>query len=216
MALGSSATKAIGLDRRESLACVCDWSLLILAIAYWTLTVVGHLRCHVKGKAHASFLSRSWGCLRSGQSAADRVARDEPGAATSEGAVISNGVVQLGVTAAGALNYDCAGAGDAGCPPPSVGGVGPVGLRLVSDNLESTAPGCLCEGWGVADAGSGLTGSADGTPGFQHHRGQLHLAESRTGISTVTIADPAIPGFQMQVTQDYHPSLLSDNLYEDR
>ena len=86
-------------------------------------------------------------------------------AATTEGAVISNGTVQLGVNAQGDLNYDCVGAGDTGCPGASASGARVVGLRYVPLNLESTAPGCLCEGWGMADAGSGLTGYANESTG---------------------------------------------------
>ena len=40
-------------------------------------------------------------------------------AATTAGAVVSNGTVQLGVNSEGSLNYDCATEGDTGCPDPS-------------------------------------------------------------------------------------------------
>ncbi len=87
-------------------------------------------------------------------------------AATPEGAVISNGTVQLGVTELGSLNYDCAGNADTGCPDPSATeNVDEVGLRFVPLNIDSTSPGCLCEGWGIADATSGLTGFANEAAG---------------------------------------------------
>jgi uncharacterized repeat protein (TIGR01451 family) len=127
--------------------------------------------------------------------------------------VISNGVVQLGVNASGELNYDCTSAGDTSCPPETEE-TDVVGLRFAPLNLESTAPGCLCEGWGAADAGSGLTGHANQDFGAPVNITVDNFTATATqAVSTVTIADPAIPGFQMQVTQDYHPSLLSSNLY---
>ena len=96
-------------------------------------------------------------------------------AATTEGAVISNGTVQLGVNAQGDLNYDCVGAGDTDCPDLSAGsGEQIVGLRYVPLNLDAISPGCQCEGWGLADAGSGLTGSANESDGrLEHHDRQL-------------------------------------------
>ena len=62
-------------------------------------------------------------------------------AATTEGAVISNGTVQLGVNAQGDLNYDCVGAGDTDCPDLSAGsGEQIVGLRYVPLNLDAISP----------------------------------------------------------------------------
>ena len=134
-------------------------------------------------------------------------------AATGSGAVISNGTVQLGVNAQGSLNYDCGAAGDPVCPPASVE-TDVVGLRFVPLNLESTAPGCLCEGWGVADAASGLTGFANEAAGDANITVDSFNAPSDSqAISTVTISDPAIPGHQLRVVQDYHPVSLSPNLY---
>ena len=139
------------------------------------------------------------------------------GAATTSGAVISNGTVQLGVNDRGDLNYNCVGAGDTGCPDPSAGdGSSTVGVRYVPLNLDAISPGCPCEGWGLADAGSGLTGFANETAGDQNITVDSFNAPSATeAISTVTIADAAIPGFQMQIVQDYHPSPLSPNLFVD-
>ncbi len=138
-------------------------------------------------------------------------------AATSQGAVISNGTLQLGVNASGDLNYDCQGAGDSGCPDPSAGeGESIVGLRYQPLNLDAISPGCQCEGWGVADAGSGLTGSANETNGTVNLTvDSFNSSTADRAISTVTIADPTISGYQMQVHQDYHPSPLSQNLYVD-
>ena len=130
------------------------------------------------------------------------------------GAVISNGVVQLGVNAKGDLNYQCA--DEPECPELSVGGVSPVGLRYQPLNLESTAPGCLCEGWGAADAGSGLTGFANESVGDGNITVNSFTKPSATeATSTVTIVDPSVSGHEMKVVQNYHPSPLSENLYVD-
>ena len=91
-----------------------------------------------------------------------------------------------------------------------------VGLRYAPLNLESTAPGCLCEGWGVADAASGLTGSANEEIGNQNLTVDSFTAPTANqAISNVLISDPSIPGYAMRVVQDYHPSPLSPNLYVD-
>ena len=136
-------------------------------------------------------------------------------AATSAGAVISNGTVMLGVNANGSLNYDCAGRGDTGCPPNSVQNVREVGLRFQPLNLESTAGGCLCEGWGVGDGGSGLVGGgtvSNEAPG--HTTVESFSSPSPTeAISTVRVADPSKPGFKLQVVHDYHSTSLTPRVF---
>ena len=57
---------------------------------------------------------------------------------------IDNGTIVLAVHPEGHLNVPD-GAG-------SVAGAGPVGLTFLPTGNEATAPGCLCEGWGAADA----------------------------------------------------------------
>ncbi|WP_448582746.1 hypothetical protein [Thermaurantiacus sp.] len=66
--------------------------------------------------------------------------------------IITNGTIGLGVNAAGHLNLF-------GGPdiPPSAGGTDAYGLRDLRTGFESTAPGCLCEGWGVSNGLSGWT-----------------------------------------------------------
>ena len=152
--------------------------------------------------------------------AVDEVDNPDPTPATrtftvDAGAVISNGTVQLGVNAQGSLNFECAGAPDPACPDPSQGGIYRR-LALCALEPESTAPGCLCEGWGVADAASGLTGFANQADGDGNITIDSFATPRRTSaISTVTIADPGMSGHEMQVEQDYHPSPLSANLYMD-
>jgi uncharacterized repeat protein (TIGR01451 family) len=136
-------------------------------------------------------------------------------AATAEGAVISNGVVQLGVRATGDLNYNCAAAGDTGCPATSAGGTTEVGIRYVANNTDAIAPGCECEGWGVADVGSGLSGGSNQSTGGAFNLTEVSFnATASTAVSVVDISDASIPGATMRVTHDYHPSLRSPNLYE--
>ena len=130
------------------------------------------------------------------------------------GAVVTNGTVMLGINNTGELNYSCTNT-EINCPGPSAAGTGPVGLRLQPANLDSTAPGCLCEGWGMADSGSGLTGYKNQAGANANVTLGNFTTTATTAVSTVTITDPAIPGFSMQVVQDYHPSPVSPNLYED-
>ena len=95
-----------------------------------------------------------------------------------------------------------------GLVPSSGTGTTYVGLRYLPTNAEATAPGCLCEGWGVADATSGVTGYADVSVG-----GVANLAvesfrrTSDTAVSVVRVGDT------FRVTHDYHPS-ISPNLFE--
>jgi uncharacterized repeat protein (TIGR01451 family) len=137
-------------------------------------------------------------------------------AATTEGAVVSNGTVQLGVTKYGDLNYNCSGSGDTGCPANSSGGTSLVGLRYVALNTEATADGCPCEGWGAADAGSGLTGYANVGNGTLHVTPVSIVATATTVVVTDDVTDGAHPGYALRVVHDYHPSTISPNLYEVR
>jgi Subtilase family len=68
---------------------------------------------------------------------------------------ISDGTVQLGVNEYGAL-----------IAPDPDGGT--VGLRYIPTNADAVAPGCYCEGWGIADVDnwrSAYTNQASGTRG---------------------------------------------------
>ncbi len=119
-------------------------------------------------------------------------------AAPSAGAVISNGTIQLGVNATGELNYDCAAAMDTGCPDASLAGEVQVGLRYVPLNADGTGPGCDCEGWGMADAKSGLSGWANvaevgADPPNVTRESFTAAPDGRSAVSTVTIADPDDP-----------------------
>ncbi|HKH16824.1 MAG TPA: Calx-beta domain-containing protein [Solirubrobacteraceae bacterium] len=132
------------------------------------------------------------------------------------GVVVSNGTVQLGVNKTGSLNYNCV-PGEPGCPGASAEGTGPVGLRYVPLNLDSTAPGCPCEGWGVGDMASGLSGFANEDAGNGNIT-PVSLTRSPDGKQAtvvVDVADASIPDRSLRVTHVYRPSALSQNLYED-
>lgn len=129
------------------------------------------------------------------------------------GAIITNGTVQLGVNNTGDLNYSCE-LSETGCPGPSAAGAGPVGLRYKPTNLDSTSPGCPCEGWGMADAGSGLSGYANESAGTANVTVNSFIHDATSAVSNVTITDAGVPGYSMTVVQDYHPSQVSTNLYE--
>jgi len=129
--------------------------------------------------------------------------------------IIDNGVIQLGVNPEGHLNVEGG--------PPSLSGTTAVGLRYLPTGAESTAPGCLCEGWGVADAISRISGggneASDGGPfGVVL---ESFTADGVTARSVVRVVGGG--GFfggntnvapTFRVTHFYHPSSATTNLYQ--
>lgn len=125
------------------------------------------------------------------------------------GAIISNGVVKLGVDDLGNLNIPGGG--------PSVSGETDVGVRFLpagegGDEYEATSQGCSCEGWGISavvSGGSTVSGYANNAVGI----GGLTLvsfvsdSQSATSVSSVN-------GGSMQVTHTFAPSSQTANLYE--
>lgn len=125
-----------------------------------------------------------------------------PAEAAPTAAIIDNGTIQLGINAEGHLNtYEGS--------TPSSGGTFPTGLRYMPTGAESTAPGCLCEGWGVADATSGVTGWANAAQGGAHNLTSLAFDVTASTARSVTRA-----GDTFEVTHDYRPSPDTANLYE--
>lgn len=110
-------------------------------------------------------------------------------------AIISNGTIQLGINNEGHLNVP-------GGTPSSGVGTTAVGLRFVPTNADGTAPGCLCEGWGVADTITRLSGYAN----VYTNRGPVNLdlesftSTASTASSVVTVDDT------LRVTHNYVPS----------
>ena len=138
----------------------------------------------------------------------DGTATSDPGTididvvdAPCSGAIVSNGTVQLGVNCTGNLNVD-------GGSPSSGEGTTVVGLRYVPTNADSTSPGCLCEGWGVADATAGVTGYANESSGTANVAVQDFTKTDTTATSKVAV------GSTFEVTHEYKPSTASSNLYQ--
>ncbi len=115
------------------------------------------------------------------------------------GAIIDNGVVQIGVADSGNLIVP-------GGTPASTG-VTAVGIRFMANNNEGTADGCWCEGWGAyyVDPSGATEGHANGafSGGIT---GSALVATANTAVSTAAIG-------ALQITHDFHPS-ASPNLYE--
>ena len=125
------------------------------------------------------------------------------GIPVSSGAgIIDNGTVQLGINPAGHLNVP-------GGPPSSGTGTTVVGLRYLPTGAESTAPGCACEGWGVADGIRRISGYADETlnPRVVNFVVESFTSDGRSAVSVVLMSNI------FRVTHNYHPSVTS-NLYE--
>lgn len=116
-------------------------------------------------------------------------------------AIITGGNVQLGVDSLGQLNIP-------GGTPSPVTGTRAVGLRYLPTGNEATSHGCLCEGWGVADAILGVTGYANnsvGTAGL--------ILDSFTSTASTATSVVRNTGGQFKVTHDFKLS-ASDDLYE--
>ena len=105
-------------------------------------------------------------------------------------AVISNGTIRLGVNSQGSLNF----AGH--------------GLRFLPTGFEVLNVGCLCEGWGAADAISGIQGRA----GIAF--GTIGVALSSFASTATTATSITTVGGIMRVTHAFAPSTATPNLYE--
>lgn len=115
-------------------------------------------------------------------------------------AIISNGTIQLGVDNLGQLNVP-------GGSPSPVSGTSYVGLRYLPTGNEATSHGCLCEGWGVADAVLGVTGYANNALGTFGLTLDSFISDATKATSVVTA------GGIFKVTHDFMPSVV-DELYE--
>jgi hypothetical protein len=105
-------------------------------------------------------------------------------------AVVSNGTVRLGIRDEGNL------------------GSGGAGLGFVPVGGDAITPGCLCEGWGVADAVSGVTGYANASiDGVRNMSVVSFVADALKAKSVVDI------GRTFRVTHDYTPAAETANLY---
>jgi Ca2+-binding RTX toxin-like protein len=131
----------------------------------------------------------------------------------SPGACIDNGVIQLGIHPTGHLNVS-------GGALSSGNGTDVVGVRYLPTLAEATAPGCLCEGWGAADATSSVAGYANEVPGPGDSERVVNLDvvsftdTDTTALSITDVIDPATDAAMMRVTHDFHPSTETTKLYE--
>jgi hypothetical protein len=120
---------------------------------------------------------------------------------THNSAIINNGVIQLGVNDEGDLNVG-------GGTPSSGTGTTIVGLRYMPTKADAISPGCPCEGWGVADKTTQISGWANRDYGGAHGMTLVSFtSDSTSATSIVKISNT------LQVTHFYHPS-ASPNLYQ--
>ncbi|MEM8637706.1 MAG: PEP-CTERM sorting domain-containing protein [Cyanobacteria bacterium P01_G01_bin.54] len=121
------------------------------------------------------------------------------------GSLINNNTVMLGVDDFGQLNIF-------GGTPSSGSGTRYVGLRYLPTGADAVAPGCLCEGWGVADFATGITGYANNAPFL----GSFGLtAQSFTQPNPDEALLSVKVGETFLVTHHYKPTAETDYLYED-
>lgn len=132
----------------------------------------------------------------------------EPGDPCYPAVCIDNGTILLAVNPTGELNADDGTGSEAG--------PGDVGLHFIPTGNEATSPGCLCEGWGVADPATGTWGGANiadlGEGGENLTLESFEWTDS-TAKSVVLVNDESgAPVFR--VTHEYVPSPATPNLYQ--
>ncbi len=138
--------------------------------------------------------------------AAQLVLAANPAAADShlpEGAIIDNGVVRLGINAAGQLNF----------MDPEFGEL--TGVRFLPTGNEATAPGCPCEGWGAGDELTGMSGWANQDEGGEFNLDVVDFTIDEVAGEVVSVVDVLGDGATqvMRVTHRYAPS-TTEFLYQ--
>ena len=112
------------------------------------------------------------------------------------GAVLSTGPIALGVNDEGELNYS------GGSITTTNGSGGALGIAIQNPTgggyVDATAPGCLCEGWGVS--ASGVGGGADLSEGGIDNITVNSFTSSATNIVSTTSLT-SMPN--LVVTQNY-------------
>lgn len=122
-------------------------------------------------------------------------------AATAD--IIDNGTIQLGINPAGNL-VD--------------GSIGLTFLGTTASSGEVLAPGCACEGWGVADLSTGEFAEAGQSFGFSNIVSSgltvtgAGTDAASTGSAATSVTDIADGALSLQLTHDFAPS-VSNNLY---
>ncbi len=112
----------------------------------------------------------------------------------SAAAIIGNGTIGLGVNDEGHLNLFGG--------PPSAGGTSAYGLRDLRTGYEATAPGCLCEGWGISDGTNGWAASVD--------TGGVSVGLVSFGATASTATSVTTAGGIFEVTHAFQPSASAD------
>ena len=118
--------------------------------------------------------------------------------------VIDNGTIQLGINPAGNL---------------VTGGIGLTFLTTTAASGEVLAPGCPCEGWGVADMSTTEFGMAGQSFGFANIASSSVTASgagtdaASTGNAAISVTDVADGALSLRLTHDFMPS-ASPNLYQ--
>jgi hypothetical protein len=117
------------------------------------------------------------------------------------GAIISNGVVTLGILDAGHLNI----ADDTGVSP------GVTGIRW--NDIEATSWGCPCEGWGASASGTGAVGVFSGWA--NDSSGSSNIAAEPIVVVGLdeALTDVKITTGPLRVTHYYEPAPETVNLY---
>jgi uncharacterized protein YhjY with autotransporter beta-barrel domain len=128
--------------------------------------------------------------------------------------IIDNGLIQLGINPFGNLDV----------PAPGANEFNSVGLTFLPNidagGGEALSPGCLCEGWGLADFGVEATGFGRSISNGNTGDGTATVTASGTGTNpfstgdrATSISDIVVGGNPFaQVTHDFLPS-ASRNLY---
>lgn len=120
--------------------------------------------------------------------------------------IIDNGTVALGINPAGNLIV------------PFGNADGGLGLTFIPTDGEALAPGCFCEGWGVADLSTGAFGQAGADFGLSNiasssvtatGTGSFAGSAGNAAIATANVVDGAL---NLLVTHNFGPS-ASVNLF---
>ncbi|MDQ3691174.1 MAG: hypothetical protein M3406_14305 [Chloroflexota bacterium] len=128
---------------------------------------------------------------------------------TFSGAVVDNGLFQLGINPEADMNLVGAGSPSAGS------GTTTVGLRYEPENTEVLAPGCLCEGWGLGDRTTRVSGWANrdyGGPSANLTVVDFQAGQLTPGVETARSVVEI--GTTYRVTHEFTPARETPNLYE--
>ena len=118
-------------------------------------------------------------------------------AAQASAATITNGTVTLGVNPQGDLNDATANQG----------------LTFNATGFDGTRAGCACEGWGAGAGGpTAFQGRANESAGNDGYRQVSFTFSGTSAVSVVDVLRADVPA--LRLTQDFHPSPTTPNLYE--